>query len=65
VDPPFDPDGVDNAVGSLDVVLRQGQALFGPGSGAKGAHTRHERVSASHLGLWALPLTSGISSVQR
>jgi hypothetical protein len=148
VEPPFDLGGVDNAVGGFDVVLRQGQALFGPGSGATGAHTSalhprtavgitgdgryllllvvdgrqpgfslgvnlaelaqllaglgaseainldgggtstlavqgpdgraqvlnrpihrgqpgRERVSASHLGLWALPLTSGISSGQR
>ena len=148
VEPPFDLEGVDNAVGGFDVVLRQGQALFSPGSGATGAHTsalhprtavgisgdgRHllllvvdgrqpgfslgvslaelaqllaglgateginldgggtstlvvqgsegqpqvqnrpihrgqpgrERVSASHLGLWAMPLRPGAPAVQR
>ena len=148
LEPPFDLDGVDNAVGGFDVVLRQGLALFSPGSGATGAHTsalhprtavgitgdgRHllllvvdgrqpgfslgvslaelaqllaglgateginldgggtstlvlqgpdgrpqvlnrpihrgesgrERVSASHLGLWALPLPTGVMPAQR
>lgn len=48
VQPPFDLDGVDNAVGGFDVVLRQGVPLFAPGAGATGAHATalHPRTAA-------------------
>jgi len=39
VEPPFDLEGVDNAVGGFDVVLKHGRPLFAPGSAATGAHT--------------------------
>ena len=52
VEPPFDLEGVDNAVGGFDVVLRQGRALFSPGAGATGVHTTalHPRTAVGITG---------------
>jgi hypothetical protein len=52
LEPPFDLEGVDNAVGGFDVVLRQGRAQFSPASGVTSGPTAalHPRTAVGITG---------------